>query len=105
MDFLRGQLVEAVTPRHRLEVTLKMLQHIDSHDDFSIILDLLQKWCTIYIRICLTKFVLWLIWIAQESALLTLSHVTTCANMLAIWLRKSPRRHKLKQVQPTRDLS
>ena len=48
MDFLRGHLVEAVTPRHRLEVTLKMLQHIDFHADFRISLDLMQKWCTIY---------------------------------------------------------
>ena len=43
MDFLRGHLVEAVTPRHRLEVTLKMMQHIDSHDDFRISLNLMQK--------------------------------------------------------------
>ena len=48
MDFLRGHLVEAVTPRHRLEVTLKMLQHIDFNADFRISLDLMQKWCTIY---------------------------------------------------------
>ena len=43
MDFLRGHLVEAVTPRHRLEVTLKMLQHIDFHADFRISLDLIPK--------------------------------------------------------------
>ena len=47
MDFLRGHLVEAVTPRHRLEVTLKMLQHIDFNADFRISLDLMQKWCTV----------------------------------------------------------
>ena len=30
-DFLRGHLVEAVTPRHRIVETLKALQNIDSH--------------------------------------------------------------------------
>ena len=47
-DFLRGNLIEAVTPRHRLEVTLKALQHLDARVDFYVNYSNVEKWCSIY---------------------------------------------------------
>ena len=45
---MRGNLIEAVTLRHRLEVTLKALHHLDARGDFHVNFSSVDKWCSIY---------------------------------------------------------
>ena len=46
--FLKGQVVKAVTARHRLEITLRALQHVDASHEFRVNCSLVDRWCSIY---------------------------------------------------------
>ena len=50
-DFLRGHLVEAVTTQHRLDVTAKVLYHLDARADLRVDMSALDRWSAVYPRL------------------------------------------------------
>ena len=47
-DYMRGLLIEAVTVQHRIQVTTRTLQHLDTDGDYRVHYASVERWCTIY---------------------------------------------------------
>ena len=47
-EYLRGHLIEAVTDTHRIQVTTRALQHLDTFADYRVHHASVERWCTIY---------------------------------------------------------